>query len=765
MTSSVMHFQCDPDGLVLEHVSIPAGSADLRALDGTFRPNHVGKHIAIPGAVDLVATLTKFPKPNMETAKASMVAGQNVLTAVDGDFRRRAHRNMRITVAGAETPGGTLLTDVDEVIDDTQLMLADAAVTTVQGAIAKLNMPDRVRLGDYSRAVTGQLTVPLIDRTLTDARIMIGDDILSSPTARFSSLDLGQQVTLQAAGWLLTTIQAVHSDTEVTLAAAAQRAVDDGIAEVWDPACDSRPGLENLLASLHNQPVEAAVLEFGPGVYDFTRPVPASTALKAAIALNGRHNLMLRGAGSGVTVLRLMPDQDLSQGDANVLQARNSSHVTVRDLTIHGAYLTMRSAGDPIHGVHLAEGCQDIVLDQVDVVQSGGDGIRLLGSSERKVQRVWIDGCRLIRNHRTGIAFQRAIEMVWVRGCYIDMTPPGRLACIDFEPTGSAESGGLLSARDVIIDSNILIHGNDAVAVSISGLDAADPVRRVRFTNNTLHGGGIGGVYSQDVTIAGNTIVAGASGQVARFSASMDGIRLEANKITAADGQRAAIEVAQLHAIHPSHVRIIGNDIDTPGVGILLEGPGSFIDVAHNRIIGHRSAVGISVNLPKLPPGMSGTIHRGIRITGNTILNFASAGIEISTETTSEQYQDLQVSRNGIHVDPEPTINGIIGIRFPPPDNGTARWLGAALVADNQISDAVDIKIERDGTTVPFLVTSGNPGGRAHFEGDGEPNDVGVVAQPGSTFLRCDEQGPSALYLKAIGSGGTGWVELAQATT
>jgi hypothetical protein len=73
------------------------------------------------------------------------------------------------------------------------------------------------------------------------------------------------------------------------------------------------------------------------------------------------------------------------------------------------------------------------------------------------------------------------------------------------------------------------------------------------------------------------------------------------------------------------------------------------------------------------------------------------------------------------------------------------------------------VKIQRHGPTVPFVAIAGNPGDRAVFEGDGNPNQVAVVAPPGSLFLQIDDGTSAAVFLKASGSGGTGWVAMAQA--
>ncbi|MGH3809447.1 MAG: hypothetical protein ACRDRU_23040, partial [Pseudonocardiaceae bacterium] len=95
----------------------------------------------------------------------------------------------------------------------------------------------------------------------------LGSRGLTSPTAKFSRLDLDKTVTIRAAGLFVTTIQSVTSATQASLAASAPNAVteQDRGADIWKT--DSRPGLERLLASLASQDTESAEIRFGPGVH------------------------------------------------------------------------------------------------------------------------------------------------------------------------------------------------------------------------------------------------------------------------------------------------------------------------------------------------------------------------------------------------------------------------------------------------------------------------------------------------------------------
>jgi hypothetical protein len=757
-------FGCVPDGRVLDSVQIHAGSTQLDVLDGALLPVDVGKHIAVPGAVDLKTTIAELERRT--DCLGTIRAGSNQLDATPrpgGPALDGAYRGLRITVAGAGPGGRTLVTDVTAAADapgaspgDKTFTLAQPAAIAVALADTTLNDPDRVQLGDHARAGAAAFRVDLGDRVIQVAGMTVGQDVLVSPGAGFSSEDLTKTVIVPDAGCLFATIDAITGTNRVSLSESAQRTVSGGPADVWQT--DSRPGFELLLGALAGLNVQNADILFRAGVYDFTRAPATSGSLPAALGLAGLHNAMLRGAGQGLTVLRLMPGQDLGAFDTHVLMARGCRGLTVRDLTVNGAYLTLGSVGVQAHGIVVDYGCEDVVVDSAGVFQTAGDAVRLIGESGQNVRRVWVQGCRLVQNKRTGVAFQRNVEFVWVTDCYIETIPPSTQAGIDFEPTGPI--GQRLAPADVIIDSNVLLHNTPAVAVSISGR-AGDPAQRIRFTNNTLQGGIMGGVNAHDVTISGNTVITGDTvladdaGQVMWIRGSFDGLRVTDNKIVDTTGRLDGIHLSRAEGIAADGVRISGNDITAAGFGIMLDNPGSQITLSGNRIQGKGQAQAIHVALT----GSLGEVRRDLRITGNSITCFADAGIQISTGYTTERIDGMEISDNDIAAGISPGHGNLTGIRFAPPSHGTGRWLKHALVTGNRIADDVNYKIQRDGRTVPFLAVSGNPGAAAIFEGDGTPEGI-VAAAPGSIFLRVDNPAAATAYLKA-GTGLTGWFQLA----
>jgi hypothetical protein len=762
MILHVNDFGCVPDGRFLERISIEAGSVVLADPDGILRITDVGKTIAIPGAADLVATIAGLVD-RREVKNASMdAAGQQprrltgILINPDGPednneepFREDLHKGQRITVAGAGPGGRMLVSEIEQVIDSTTIELADAAATSVTNVEVILNRPDRVALSNYARRSVSNLTVDLGDRSIDDAAMTIGGRGLQSESAKFSSLDLDKEVTAREAGLFVTTIQSFDSSTQVTLAAPAQRTVAGVLADVWKT--DSRPGLELLFAALESLQVGSAEIRFGSGVYDFTRIPDLSHPMNAAIGLQGLRNLTLRGSGPGATILRLMPQQDLSKPDTHVIETRDCKNLTIRDLSVHGAYLTMANTNEQMHGVCLNAGSEELVIERVGVFQSAGDGIRFLGGAENKVRKVWVDGCRFVQNKRTGVAFQREVEFVWVRDCYIEMIPPSTDSCVDFEPTGN------VAPTDVIIDSNFMMHGVRATAVAISGISGTDPTRRVKFSNNVLIGGEIFCTDVDQLTIQNNVVIVPNLGTKNRIPVQVqrggDSLLITGNVLvnddTVTDAVIAFGEVggrqvtraliannlcfarfgSGIRCLSSDDVAIQGNTIvatGSCGPGIFVRSESSDVDnvsVRDNDVTAEGDGTwGSGIRIAATSPHQI----RHVSVIGNSVRG-ATEGISFR----GPGFQQTPVcALNRIHAG---VVSPLVGIQFLPEDSvvvGGATSRGGAATGSG---------------TGRFIAGLGDPNGK-------------LTGNVGDIFQRIDGGVNSTLYIKESGNGtNTGW--------
>jgi hypothetical protein len=688
-------FGCVADGRWLRGVSIPAGSAVMALPAGAEMEMEVGASISIPGAADMHSTIEALPG-SKEVMSVAIAAGSPdltvSLTTLTGRFVG-VHEGWRIAVDGAGPNGQPLVTDIQnvgQVAGGKQVLtLADPASTMVTSAAAIANDGRRAKLSDHARASVGPVQIAIRNRQVADAAMTVGSKVLRSDAARFSKLDVGALVTIEGAGHHLTTVQEVPDAATVVLADPAQRAVSDGSADVWRPESDSTPGLQAMLVIAGQPDASPVEIVFGPGVYDFTGT--DNNGPLTAIGLNGFDGITLRGSGREVTVLRLMPEQDLKGTgpvvkDTHVLMARNCHGLRIAELTIHGAYLTMAQGGVvQMHGVFLAEGCNDVDLDDIEVFQSAGDGVRLLGKVGNPLKDVRVDRCRLIQNHRSGVAVQREVTKVRIRGCSIDMTAPGEDACIDLEPTGIPPAE---APRDIVIKSNTLIHGNLAVAVSLSGISVDRPARQIQFSRNSLTGGRIGGRNTEHLIVLGNTIDAGSAdvrGSMMGFFERCVDLRVVGNQVLAAGQQASGITLSG--GAGSEQVRVVDNVVRTAGVGVDITVSGSDVEVARNQIHGEGENPGIRIRT------VGGTTHEAVNARDNIVLEFGRAGITVGPgNVPDDRLHKARITGNTVDRQ-EPIPQGLIGIEL----TGRAdQWL-EEVVDDNEIGAAIPVQIHGPG--------------------------------------------------------------------
>nr|MDQ3765638.1 hypothetical protein [Actinomycetota bacterium] len=583
-----------------------------------------------------------------------------------------------------------------------------------------------------------------------------------SQTAKFSRLDLGTDVTIQAAGLFVTTIQSVDSSTQATLAAPAQRTVEAVLADVWKT--DSRPGLELLLANLDSQNIESAEICFGPGVYDFTRIPTASGTQPAAIGLRGLRNLTFRGSGPGVTILRLMPNQDLNR-DTHVIETVECQNLTFRDLSIHGVYLTLGNAVEQMHGIHINEGSEEIAVQQVRIFQAAGDGIRMLGRRDRKVRNIWVESCRFIQNKRTGVGFQRGVEFAWVRNCYIEMTAPSTDQCLDFEPTGGRPPDGepiIVAPTDIIIESNVLVHEPRGVAVAISGVRGTDPVRRVKFADNILLGGEVFCTDVAQLTIQHNVVLVPQSVQPGRILLNLqqggDSVLITGNLlISEHDDTPGVINLSESNNRQVSRALVANNLCVTPaGYGIRITGSddvavdgnmlvatgpctnGVLIQASGNSEINH-----VSVRNNDITVQSPGSWKTGILFLAgvNPVHHVSAVGNSISRASRGVVFQGSQFAQT-----PVCALNRIEG-EVTRPLIGLDRLPQQTIVVGGGAS--------RGGSSAGtgagrFLVGVGDP--------NGDPPTGKVLGNVGDIYQRLDENPVATLYVKESGDNTTtGW--------
>ncbi len=99
----VEDFGCVADGRCLERVSITADTAVVTVADGSIISTEVGKRIAIPGAIDMEATIAKLD-PMREITNATIGPGEAILVAAFDEARPHC-RTADTRVGGSRSKG------------------------------------------------------------------------------------------------------------------------------------------------------------------------------------------------------------------------------------------------------------------------------------------------------------------------------------------------------------------------------------------------------------------------------------------------------------------------------------------------------------------------------------------------------------------------------------------------------------------------------------------------------------------------------------
>jgi hypothetical protein len=438
--------------------------------------------------------------------------------------------------------------------------------------------------------------------------------------------------------------------------------------------------------------------------------------------------------------------------------------VTFRDMSVHGAYLTLANAHEQMHGMNVFLGSEEITVQDVTVFQSAGDAIRFVGNPGRKVSKVWVDRCRLIQNKRSGVSFQRDVEFVWVRDSFIDMTAPGSDQCVDFEPSAFGVND-IVAPTDVIIESNVFVHGDGNptnTAVSLSGVSGADPARRVKFANNLVLGGAVFCTDVADLTIQNNTVLFPDSpkpgGDLLSIQRGGDSVLISDNLlISEHPGTNAVISLSEVNQRQVSRARIAGNlCVTRAGSGILV------------------------------------TASDDVAVDGNMLVATGSCILGIRADAATSAINDVSVRDNDITVkDQGSWQTGIIFVARQPihhvsvTGNSIARATQGVVFAGPQFTETPVCALNRmEGNVASPLVgltslpqkamvvggaasrggSSAGSGAGRFLVGVGDPNvprgnpPSAVPGNVGDIYQRVDGNAGAALYVKESGDGTTtGW--------
>lgn len=514
-----------------------------------------------------------------------------------------------------------------------------------------------------------------------------------------------------------------------------------------------------------------AVIYFSPGVYIVSKSVTTG-----CLNFDGCENMIFRGAGMGRSIIRRLAGN--YTGNTHIMQTFADSHfVTFEDLTLDGNRQNCTDADEQRHGLYLSgvDGpCSNIIANRCSFVNLKGDGIFALGvlgtDPTYWVSHVMVANCYFAEQARsTGGAHQRGVRYVWwLYNRLISSNDSD--AALDFESTGNVDD----SAIDHLwVVGNYIQHGRASFAVSLTGRDSTDLMEHCVFANNQIVGGSIQVGQCSDVIVTGNTfeglVDSVANSNILDMFGPVDDVRITDNVIIS-DTDNAAADQAAIKLDYsngpffPNNVVIERNKIYVLGPeetvrAIRVTEPGNNVIIRDNEIHGAGLATSIGVSMA-LSIGDT-TPRYNWRVDGNTITNFAE-GIRMSAPNTTTPIEVISICDNHMF------------------DTGGSPVMttGINLAGSNIVSIhtlAIHGNIFGPTVTTPLLMGSGsaaskiiNIGGLGASAGGvkslnqwqcvGTPEGL-ITASIGSVAYRSDGAANLARYLKASGTGNTGWID------
>jgi hypothetical protein len=288
-------------------------------------------------------------------------------------------------------------------------------------------------------------------RMVSDGNVTQGSAVVTSATAAWTAADVGKPISVtirptdSADKLLATTIQAVNSATQITLAA-AMTATSTQADLVW--------GTDDTAAI--QQAIDAASAAGGGTVFippldDPDRFYLVKRAGSPAWALRMKSHVRLTGHRYGSRIKLLGAQTNYTR----IISMTGETQVEIDHLTLDGSHPQQNKVPgltvpyEHLHGISLYKstspevGCSEITLHDLDVIDCRGDGI----SVSQLAEMVRVERC-LIRGHgRCGVAGSTTQGL-----SIIDNDIRDSAAGIHWEPDQSVDVWGSLITHNRIQD-------------------------------------------------------------------------------------------------------------------------------------------------------------------------------------------------------------------------------------------------------------------------------------------------------------------------
>jgi len=233
--------------------------------------------------------------------------------------------------------------------------------------------------------------------------------------------------------------------------------------------------------------------------------------------------------------------------------------------------------------------CRNIAFTNMTITRSHGAGLFLVGARTfadgDDVSGILISNNALLNNHRSCIDGQRTTRFVRVIGNHFDGGTNSSDQLLDFEGTGSTAE----SASYWTVVGNTFRHTNNAICVTLGGINDINPSKGLTFANNHVLGGNVLVTDVVGLVFANNVIEGGASANTSTldFNSRCEHVYLHNNRLTrptTASGAQVVHADATSESGRPRHWHVSNNTFvqGTDSPIVLLES-GDDISWHHNK--------------------------------------------------------------------------------------------------------------------------------------------------------------------------------------
>ena len=401
---------------------------------------------------------------------------------------------------------------------------------------------------------------------------------------------------------------------------------------------DDTHEIEAAMASL---PPTGGTVFIPRGTYFLTA---AHTNPHRALDLTGAHNVVLRGEGAPHTILRMAPGT--YPGSVSTIWIENASGISISDLTIDGNRSEVSYGDEQSHTLSIVSSI-GIAVDRVAFVNSGGDGIRLLGAPVAGApwtEKVSIANSSFSDMWRNGVSIQRAVREVVIDANAFNLVSD---QAISSEPSGE---GGPV---DIVVEDNVITHSTGNWAVALAGINSADGLKQVVFRRNRIEDGAVYFLQARDLTIESNTIIGDTRHAALRLH-DVTAASVSSNLINGSSKNEGVLQVVNDGNNMSSDVTIDGNTIKVGPemTGIYVRDASGGIRILGNTIQSANGARGIQVE-SVLETGLP---RSDFTVEDNVIDNF-KYGILFSTR--GDLFSGIEIKRNEIDHDQSPPTNAV----------------------------------------------------------------------------------------------------------